>query len=228
MSTLLQVQHLSRSVNGKDIVHDVTLDVYAGELLVIVGASGAGKSSLLRLLNRLDEPTSGTVLLENRDYREIPTRELRRKMGMVMQRPFTFPGTVAENLRFGPRQQGRELSKDEVEQLLGSVGLSGFGLQDVRHLSGGEAQRVCFARALANNPAMLLLDEPTSALDEAAKLEVETVIRKIASQGSTMVLVTHDLQQARRLASRVAQLQQGRLVRVGSVTEVLDGQTSVS
>src|SRR5579872_4181918 len=167
---ILQVQHLGRSIGNKSIVTDVSFDVNAGELLAIVGPSGAGKSSLLRLLNRLDEPTSGTVLLEDRDYRRIPTRDLRRRLGMVMQRPFVFPGTVADNLRFGPAQHGRALSEEEIEQLLRGVGLVGYAGEHVSHLSGGEAQRVCFARALANHPAILLLDEPTSSLDEAAKL----------------------------------------------------------
>lgn len=228
MSILLQLEHLTRTVNGKTIVNDISLDVNAGDLLGIVGPSGAGKSSLLRLLNRLDEPTSGTVLLEGKDYREIPTRELRRRVGMVMQRPFVFPGTVADNLRFGPQQQGRTLSDDEIEQLLRGVGLAGYAAEDVGHLSGGEAQRVCFARALANQPKVLLLDEPTSALDEAAKFDVEAVIRKVSEQGVTSVLVTHDLQQARRLAMRVAQLQAGKLVRIGNVSEVLNVETSLS
>lgn len=228
MSILLQLEHLTRTVNGKTIVNDISLDVNAGDLLGIVGPSGAGKSSLLRLLNRLDEPTSGTVLLEGKDYREIPTRELRRRVGMVMQRPFVFPGTVADNLRFGPQQQGRTLSDDEIEQLLRGVGLAGYAAEDVGHLSGGEAQRVCFARAQANQPKVLLLDEPTSALDEAAKFDVEAVIRKVSEQGVTSVLVTHDLQQARRLAMRVAQLQAGKLVRIGNVSEVLNVETSLS
>jgi putative ABC transport system ATP-binding protein len=206
----------------------VSFDINVGELLGIVGPSGAGKSSLLRLLNRLDEPTGGTVLLEGKDYRQIPTRELRRKVGMVMQRPFVFPGTVAENLRFGPRQQSRTLSDDEIEQLLRGVGLAGYAAEEVGHLSGGEAQRVCFARALANQPSVLLLDEPTSALDEAAKFDVEAVIRKVAEQRVTSVLVTHDLQQARRLATRVAQLSAGKLLRIGKVSEVLNVETSLS
>src|SRR5205807_2218053 len=107
--------------------------------------------------------------------------------------PFVFPGTVAENLRFGPAQQGRAIDEEEIEQLLHGVGLAGYAPQDVKHLSGGEAQRVCFARALANRPAVLLLDEPTSSLDETAKSDVEAVIRKVAGQGVTSVLVTHDL-----------------------------------
>jgi putative ABC transport system ATP-binding protein len=225
---LLQVQQLVRSINAKLIVNDISFDVNAGDLLAIVGPSGAGKSSLLRLLNRLDEPTSGSVLLEGKDYREISPRELRRRVGMVMQRPFVFPGTVAHNLQFGPQQQETTLTVDHIEQLLRDVGLGGYAAEDVRHLSGGEAQRVCFARALANRPRVLLLDEPTSSLDETAKLDVEAVIRKVSEQGVTSVLVTHDLTQARRLATRVAQLQRGKLIRIGSVSEVLNAETSLS
>lgn len=228
VSIVLQAQHLIRAVSGKTIVNDVSFDVNAGELLAIVGPSGAGKSSLLRLLNRLDEPSSGTVLIEGRDYREIPTRELRRRVGMVMQRPFVFSSTVAENLRFGPQQQGRALSDQEIENLLRDVGLNGYASEDVGHLSGGEAQRVCFARALANQPAVLLLDEPTSALDEVAKLEVEAVIRRISGQGVTSVLVTHDFQQARRLATRAAQLQSGKLIKIGPSSEVLNVEATLS
>jgi putative ABC transport system ATP-binding protein len=228
LSAILQAKNLVRSVQGKVIVNDVSFDVAAGDLLAIVGPSGAGKSSLLRLLNRLDEPSSGTVLLEDKDFRQIPTRELRRRMGMVMQRPFVFPGTVVENLQFGPQQRGRTLTEDEIEELLRSVGLAGYAREDAGHLSGGEAQRVCFARALANEPAVLLLDEPTSSLDEAAKFEVEGVIRKIAGRGVTSILVTHDLRQARRLATRVAQLQAGKLIRIGAVSEVLNVETFLS
>jgi putative ABC transport system ATP-binding protein len=223
---LLQLQSLGRTVKGKAILSDITFDVISGELLAIVGPSGAGKSSLLRLLNRLDEPTAGTVLFEGKDYREMPTRELRRRVGMVMQRPYLFPGTVADNLNFGPQQHGVSLSADEIEGLLRGVGLSGYASEDVGHLSGGEAQRVSFARALANRPSVLLLDEPTSALDEAAKYEVESVIRGTAGQ-VTCVLVTHDVAQARRLATRVAQLRAGKLVRIGPLDEVLNAETSV-
>jgi putative ABC transport system ATP-binding protein len=226
LPNLLHLQSLGRSVKGKVILSDITFDVISGELLAIVGPSGAGKSSLLRLLNRLDEPTAGTVLFEGKDYREMPTRELRRRIGMVMQRPYLFPGTVADNLNFGPQQHGVTLSADEIEGLLRGVGMSGYASEDVGHLSGGEAQRVSFARALANRPSVLLLDEPTSALDEAAKYEVESVIRGTAGQ-VTCVLVTHDVAQARRLATRVAQLRAGKLVRIGPLDEVLNAETSV-
>jgi len=147
---------------------------------------------------------------------------LRRKLGLVTQRPYLFPGTVAENLRFGPSQRGEVLAQDVIEQLLTQVGLAGFAGRDVANLSGGEAQRVSVARTLANSPVVLLLDEPTSALDEAAKRDVETAIQIVVSNhGLTCVMVTHDLAQAIRVAQRALLLESGRIVREGSVNEVL-------
>ena len=115
---ILRAEHLGRVVNGKALVDDVSFELYKGPVLAISGPSGAGKSSLLRLLNRLDEPTSGTVYLEGIDYRSIPPRELRRRIGMVTQRPYLFPGTVEQNLRFGPAQRGEVLSQKVLEDLL--------------------------------------------------------------------------------------------------------------
>lgn len=218
----LRAEKVGRSVPGKVLVADATFKVQQGETLAIVGPSGSGKSSLLRLLNRLDEPTSGSVYIDEVDYRQIPPRELRRRVGMVLQRPYLFPGTVTDNLQFGPRQRGQELSATALEELLAGVGLAGFGSRDVANLSGGEAQRVSFARALANSPEALLLDEPTSALDEAAKQEVEILIRKIGQErGLACVLVTHDVAQAARLAERALVLEAGRIVRGGAAKEVL-------
>jgi putative ABC transport system ATP-binding protein len=219
---VLHAEKLGRTVPGKALVANVDFEVRKGETVAIVGPSGSGKSSLLRLLNRLDEPTTGTVYLDGVDYRKIAPRELRRRVGMVLQRPFLFPGTVAENLRFGPRQRGVDLTDAAVEELLTGVLLSGFGARNVANLSGGEAQRVSFARTLANSPEVLLLDEPTSALDEDAKHEVEAVIQRIGrEQGIPCVLVTHDGAQAMRLAERALLLEAGRIVRSGRVEEVL-------
>jgi putative ABC transport system ATP-binding protein len=221
-SVILRVENLGRSVPGKILVSGATFEVRKGETLAIVGPSGSGKSSLLRLLNRLDEPTTGTVYVDGTDYQQIPPRELRRRIGMVLQRPFLFPGKVAENLKFGPKQRGQNLSLAEIEELLAGVGLSGFESRDVSNLSGGEAQRVSFARALANSPEALLLDEPTSALDEAAKRDVETLIRQIGQEhGIPCVLVTHDVAQAARLAERALVLEGGQIVRSGPVKEAL-------
>jgi putative ABC transport system ATP-binding protein len=219
---ILRAESLGRVVNSKILVEDASFEIRAGEILAIVGPSGSGKSSLLRLLNRLDEPTSGTVYLEETDYRQIAPRELRRKLGMVTQRAFLFPGTVAANLRFGPTQRGESLSEDSVEQLLEQVGLKEYAGRDIANLSGGEAQRVSVARTLANSPLALLLDEPTSALDNASKLGIELLIQKIVrDQNLTCVLVTHDVAQASRLAQRALLLESGHITRMGPTNEVL-------
>ena len=221
-AVVLRTEHLGRRVGEKWIVQDISLEVYRGELFGLVGPSGSGKSSLLRLLNRLDEPISGTVFLEDQDYRQIPPQELRRRIGMVTQRPFLFPGDVASNLRFGPAQRGETLPDSEIASLLERVGLPGFAARNVANLSGGEQQRVSLARALANRPEILLLDEPTSALDEQAKTGVEDLVRNLVSaDGYTFVLVTHDREQARRVCDRVAIIEAGRLVQIGGTQDVL-------
>ncbi len=222
-NTILSTDHLSRVVDSRTIVNEITVDVRRGEVLAVVGPSGSGKSSFLRLLNRLDEPTSGTVFLGGTDYRQIMPRQLRRRVGMVTQHPFLFPGTAADNLRYGPRQRGQTLSDADSERLLTRVGLPGYGSRDVTNLSGGEAQRISLARSLANSPEILLMDEPTSALDESSKLGVESLIREVIGNSKlTCVIVTHDTAQAARLADRAMILDAGRIVRLGSVNEVLD------
>ena len=223
-AVVLRTEHLGRRVGEKWIVQDVSLGVHRGELFGLVGPSGSGKSSLLRLLNRLDEPTSGNVFLGGHDYRQIPPQELRRRIGMMTQRPFLFPGDIASNLRFGPMQRGETLLDSEISSLLERVGLSGFAARNVANLSGGEQQRISLARALANRPEILLLDEPTSALDEHAKTGIEYLVRNLVSaNGYTFVLVTHDREQARRLCDRVAIIDAGRLVQQGTPAEVLGG-----
>lgn len=204
------------------MVEDINLTVHRGDVIAVVGPSGAGKTSFLRLLNRLDEPTHGTVYLDGVDYRTIPPRVLRHRVGMVMQAPFLFPGTVADNLRYGPRQRGEELPATHIESLLEQVDLQGYAQRSVENLSGGEAQRVSLARTVANEPEILLLDEPTAALDEETKLEVEALLcRILLDQDLTCIMVTHDMAQSRRLATHVLFMAHGELVRFGSLEEML-------
>src|SRR5947209_13799530 len=132
---ILATEHLGRVSGTVTLISDVTVQVATRELVAIVGPSGSGKSSLLRLLNRLDEPTNGIVYVEGVDYRLVSPRELRRKVGMVTQRPYLFPGTVAENVRFGPLQFGETLHHDDMERLLEQVGLPGFAARNVATLS---------------------------------------------------------------------------------------------
>ena len=173
------------------IIEGFSARVPADGLTAMVGPSGAGKTTLLRLLNRLDDPDAGEVLLDGRDVRSYDVLDLRRRVQFVGQVPVTFPGTVATNV--GP----------EVQTLLPRVGLPlALADRDADRLSVGEAQRMCLARALARHPECLLLDEPTSALDTASKTGIEALIRGLADEGLTVVMVTHDPRQATDLADR--------------------------
>ncbi len=173
------------------IVEGFSARIPADGLTAMIGPSGAGKTTLLRLLNRLDDPDDGEVLFEGRDVRSYDVLDLRRRVQHVGQVPVTFPGSVADNV--GP----------EVETLLSRVGLQpSLAVREADRLSVGEAQRMCLARALARHPECLLLDEPTSALDTASKAGVESLIRSLADEGLTVVMVTHDPRQAAELADR--------------------------
>ncbi|HUB14998.1 MAG TPA: phosphate ABC transporter ATP-binding protein [Acetobacteraceae bacterium] len=218
----LETSRLSRAVAGKILLNDVSVLIPPGEITAVVGPSGAGKSTFLRLLNRLDEPTGGSVLLNGQDYRAVPPRTLRRRLGMVMQMAYLFPGTVAANIGFGPKQRDETMAAGQIAALLERVGLPGYQDRDVRTLSGGEAQRVSFARTLANAPEGLLLDEPTSALDEASVRGIEELLLGIVAEHRiTCVIVTHNRPQAARIASRTMVLEAGRLVASGPTSEVL-------
>jgi putative ABC transport system ATP-binding protein len=204
------------------LIQDINFVLEPSELLGVIGPSGAGKSTLLRLINRLDEPTHGTVLFHGQDYRNLETSTLRRSIGMVMQRAYLFPGTVAENLAFGPLQQGRTMTGAEIDSLLSEVGLAGYATRDALTLSGGEAQRVAITRALANESELLLLDEPTSALDEASRSSVEQLLESlIRERHLTCIWVTHSLEQARTMADRILVLEAGRIKTIGTPAEVL-------
>jgi putative ABC transport system ATP-binding protein len=222
---MLACSQLGRTLpppDSRTLLADINFTLESGEVLAVVGPSGAGKSTLLRLLNRLDEPTGGTVLLSGTDTRGMAPRELRRRIGMVMQRAYLFPGTVAENVAFGPQQQNQTMSLEEIERLLTQVGLAGYASRDALTLSGGEAQRVAITRALANQPEVLLLDEPTSALDEIARRGVETLLESLVRQRHlTCVWVTHSIEQARIMADKVLAIDSGRIAAYGSAAQVL-------
>jgi len=177
-------------------------------ITVIAGPSGAGKTTLLRLCNRLEIPDEGTVSYRGQPLDELDPLMLRRRVGMVFQRPTPFPGTIADNLTVAlPSAATGELSA-ALNRVALDPGLLG---QDARTLSGGELQRMCLARTLVTQPETLLLDEPTSALDAEPKQVFETTARDLAGQGITIIWVTHDDAQARRVADRIYQLRDGRL-----------------
>jgi putative ABC transport system ATP-binding protein len=228
VSSLLECREVSRALPAPAntlLLDQVSFEVKKAEVVAILGPSGAGKSTLLRLLNRLDEPSSGRILLSGEDCQSMPPRSLRRRVGMIMQRAYLFPGTVAENVRFGPTQHGETIADEEIDGLLEQVGLAGYGEREAQTLSGGEAQRVALTRALANAPEVLLLDEPTSALDQASKQSVEGLLESlIRKRGLACVWVTHDAAQAARMADSVLLLEAGRRVAFGPAAEVLRGR----
>jgi putative ABC transport system ATP-binding protein len=190
------------------VLHDVSMQIEPGAT-ALLGPSGSGKSTILRLLNRLADPDDGVVLMHGEDVREQDVLELRRNAVLVPQLPAPLPGTVADNVRFGPSLIGRPV---EVEPLLDRAGLDGdYAERDASQLSVGEQQRVMLARALALEPEVLLLDEPTSALDETARDEIERTLRELSERVS-IVLVTHDGAQAERLTTRTVRIRDGRAV----------------
>jgi putative ABC transport system ATP-binding protein len=176
----------------------------------LLGASGSGKSTLLRLLNRLADADEGTVRYRGEDVRELDPLELRRDACLVPQLPAPVPGTVAENVAYGPSLRGRSV---DAAGPLGKAGLDeSYADRDATRLSVGEQQRVMLARALALEPDVLLLDEPTSALDEFARDGVEATLRELkGTAGLSLIVVTHDRGQAERLADRIVEIRDGRI-----------------
>ncbi|MFA9564296.1 MAG: ATP-binding cassette domain-containing protein [Acidimicrobiales bacterium] len=188
------------------ILDDVSVSVPADGVTALVGPSGSGKTRLLRLLNRLDLPASGTIAYRSTPLEQMDTRVLRRQVGMVFQRPPLFPGSVLQNLRVADP----DLDRSAAESALARVRLRPDHLdQDARSLSGGEAQRMCFARALLTGPDVLLADEPTAGLDEEPKLALESLARSLADDGVAIVWVSHDREQVERLADHVMVLRDG-------------------
>ena len=193
---------------GRRVLDEVTARIPAAGITVVSGPSGAGKTTLLRLCNRLEVPDTGTVRYRGRPLDELDPLALRRRVGMVFQRPIPFPGSVADNLRVARPDAGA----GDLRVLLSRVALDpGLLDQEARTLSGGELQRVCLARTLVTEPETLLLDEPTSALDDQPKRVFENTARELAAQDITLVWITHDDAQARRVADRIYQPRGGHL-----------------
>lgn len=193
---------------GRRILDELTATIPAAGITVVSGPSGAGKTTLLRLCNRLEVPDAGIIYYRGQPLDELDPLVLRRRVGMVFQRPTPFPGTVADNLAVA-RPDART---DELSTLLERVALDpGLLGQEARTLSGGELQRMCLARTLVTRPETLLLDEPTSALDAQPKQVFEATARHLAAQGITIIWVTHDDAQAARVADRIYQLRGGHL-----------------
>lgn len=223
---LIQVLNLGKKFGSMEVLKDITVDIYKGDVVCVIGPSGSGKSTFLRCLNRLEEPTSGHILFEGTDITDQKTDidRHRQKMGMVFQQFNLFPHmTILKNLTLAPvKLQGRseEEAKNQAMALLDKVGLADRCNAYPNQLSGGQKQRIAIVRALCMNPDVMLFDEPTSALDPEMVGEVLNVMRDLANEKMTMVVVTHEMGFAREVADRVVFMDDGYIVEEGTPDEV--------
>ena len=232
--TLIEVKDLCKYFRGGTVraLNGVSLTIGKGDVIVIIGPSGSGKSTFLRSLNLLETPTSGSVIVEGTDItkkknaqgKRINLDAHRRKMGMVFQHFNLFPHkTVLENLTISPilvKKTDKAAAKAKAMELLGRVGLADRADAYPSQLSGGQKQRVAIVRALAMEPDVMLFDEPTSALDPEMVGEVLDVMKQLARDGMTMVVVTHEMGFAREVGNRVVFMDEGRIVEQGTPEEI--------
>ncbi len=223
----IHVENLKKSFGQLDVLKDINIDINEGEVVVVIGPSGSGKSTFLRCLNRLEEITAGTVIVngENISDKKININKARENIGMVFQHFNLFPNmTVLQNIMLAPVEL-KKMSKEEARQtglkLLARVGLESKADTYPQQLSGGQKQRVAIARALAMNPSIMLFDEPTSALDPEMVGEVLSVMQELAKGGMTMVVVTHEMGFAREVADRIIFMDGGYIIEQGTPEEVL-------
>lgn len=224
----IHVSHLKKSFGDLEVLKDVSIDIHEGEVVVILGPSGSGKSTFLRCLNRLEEITSGTVVVDGYDITDKHTdiNKVRENVGMVFQLFNLFNNLdVMGNMMLAPtelKKATKEQARETAMRLLKRVGLADKAEAFPAQLSGGQKQRVAIARALAMNPDIMLFDEPTSALDPEMVGEVLQVMQALAKEGMTMVVVTHEIGFAREVASRVVFMEGGYIVEQGTPDEVIN------
>ena len=226
---MITVTDLRLSFGATEVLHGITCDVAEGEVVCIIGASGSGKSTLLRCMNGLEKPSHGAVEVNGHVLASTERRSdlaaVRRDVGMVFQQFNLFPHlTARENITLAPRKVlglSAAEARERADALLAKVGLAAKGDAFPGNLSGGQAQRVAIARALAMQPRVMLFDEPTSALDPEIVGEVLAVMKGLAAEGMTMVVVTHEIGFAREVADRVIYMDDGRIVESGSPQELL-------
>ena len=216
-NALIQVQDLKKSFGTQVVLDGITTEIDQGEVVAIIGPSGCGKSTFLRSLNLLEEPTSGTILFEGTDItdKSVDINKMRQKIGMVFQQFNLFPNyTIQNNITLAPVKLGlmtQQEAEKKAKELLERVGLPERANDYPSQLSGGQKQRIAIARALAMNLDVMLFDEPTSALDPEMVGEVLELMRELARDGMTMVVVTHEMGFAREVANRVLFIDEGKI-----------------
>lgn len=224
---MIEIKNLHKSFGHVEVLKGVDVSIAEKEVVVIIGPSGSGKSTLLRCMNYLEEPTSGDIIVDNMKLdKHADINKIRENIGMVFQRFNLFPHmTVLENITLAPMKVRKISKKEAVEtamDLLQRVGLKEKATAYPSQLSGGQQQRVAIARALAMKPKVMLFDEPTSALDPEMVTEVLDVMKKLAQQGMTMVVVTHEMGFAREVGDRVLFVDEGRIIEEGTPKEIFE------
>ena len=229
---MIEFKQVAKHFGETKVLHDINLKIGSGEVVVIIGPSGSGKSTLLRCINKLEVITDGQLFVDGMEVNDpkVDERLIRQEAGMVFQQFHLFPQmTALENVAFGPiRVRGAKKVDAEAlaRQLLAKVGLSERAGHYPSELSGGQQQRVAIARALAVKPKLMLFDEPTSALDPELRHEVLQVMKDLAEEGMTMVIVTHEIDFARKVASRLIFIDQGRITEDGDPASLIGNPTS--
>ena len=222
----IHVEHLEKTFGKIEVLKDISNDIYEGEVVVVIGPSGSGKSTFLRCLNRLEQPTGGTIIVDGFDIsdKKVNINKVRENIGMVFQHFNLFNNlNVLQNLMLAPvdvKKMTKEEAKEKALKMLDRVGRSDKADAFPSQLSGGQKQRVAIARALCMNPDIMLFDEPTSALDPEMVGEVLQVMKKLAAEGMTMVVVTHEMGFAKDVADRVLFMSDGYIVEEGTPEEV--------
>lgn len=231
MTALIEVKNLKKAFGDNVVLRDISTEIQHQEVLVVIGPSGSGKSTFLRCLNLLEQPNGGTITIDGRNLMDPTNKinEIRMELGMVFQRFHLFPHMkVIDNIMLAPiqvRNWPEDKARKKALELLAKVGLADKANALPDSLSGGQAQRVAIARALAMEPKIMLFDEPTSALDPEMVGEVLAVMKQLAKEGMTMVVVTHEMGFAREVGDRVMFMEQGVIVEEGPPQQIFEAPT---
>ncbi|NIF20718.1 MULTISPECIES: glutamine ABC transporter ATP-binding protein GlnQ [Pantoea] len=229
---MIEFKNVSKNFGQTKVLHDINLKINQGEVVVIIGPSGSGKSTLLRCINKLEEITTGDLIVDGMKVNDpkVDERLIRQEAGMVFQQFHLFPQMSAlDNVAFGPirvRGASKDAAQKLAKELLGKVGLAERAHHFPSELSGGQQQRVAIARALAVKPKMMLFDEPTSALDPELRHEVLKVMQDLAEEGMTMVIVTHEVGFAQKVASRLIFIDKGTIAEDGDPDTLISNPPS--